>query len=177
MDLWSEVPWGIRGTRRCKQGVTGSSPVGSTTVTLAEASGRGRWGLAWPQDVRKTCQGYDSHTYGRSMMLPGSEMVVSAFSASPMICRCWLSSFPSGKPKGNCNDTTRGNFSLTATCRNMVTDTVGMPSSSIARCTSPTARLHPDQAGVRNTASAPSSLRCAATSFAVVAAKASGSMI
>lgn len=107
-------------------------------------------------------------------MEPGSEMVAKAFNASRMIRRCWLSSRPSGKPKGNRSETVRGSFNLTAIWRNSVIETVEMPASSMARCTSPTDRLQPDQAGVRNTASTASTLSCAATSLAVVAAKAWG---
>ena len=111
---------------------------------------------------------------GRSTS-PGSSSSCSSASAACATSRCrpLRSGSPIGKLYGNGTKATRG----AATPLSIASVTVGIPSPSMARLTSPTDRWHKGHEGVSSTASTPSSATFPATSGAVLLTSGPGSYI
>ena len=102
-------------------------------------------------------------------MVPGSVALSRICRASSMTTRCWsgLLGSPSGRPNGKRTWATRGGRTFSAIPLYIITMTVGMSASSMARAISPPDRLQTGQVEVSSTASTPSALRRWATSGAV----------
>ena len=147
---------------------------------LAPASssrGQGRnpnsFSIAMPS--RRACV----QVMGRAWISPLCSAWVRRSRASRMIRR-WRSRWkgtPKWCPIMNGTKTARGGLTWPVMSRATVTETVGMPRRSMARCTSATDWCHIGQAGASKAASAPSAMTASAISSASVCSRRLGSML